>query len=484
MIYHVTNGEQAKESLELLSKLKIVGLDSETTGLRVHKDKLLSLQLGCHDFQVVIDCQQVDIQIYKEYLESDRLFVGHNLKFDLQWLFLNKIVPQRLYDTYLGEQILWNGYPIRLPVEAYNKSPCNRYKYENNYYKLDMSLKEISKIYLGIDRDKSVRGQIIYKGLTNEVLKYAADDVKYMEELMNKQLQCLKQRGLDKAVGLTNRFLLPVAYTEFCGIKIDKAKWQEKIERDLAQLHKMQSEMEDWIISNLPDSEYVYKELQGDLFTGYKDKPEVKINWNSPKQVIQLFKLLGIDVQSKDKESIDAKSLAPQANKCSFIPLYLKYKEMAKLVGTYGQNVLKQVNEDGRLYTKYNVIGTTTFRVSSGGEDNGIKYVNMLNMPSDAFTRSCFIVEKGNKWISIDYQGQESVIMASISNDKAMIYELMEGEGDLHTLTAKMIYPEIPKDMNAADVKKYYHKERQESKKAEFAVNPINCGTLWKHRVK
>lgn len=61
--------------------------------------------------------------------------------------------------------------------------------------------------------------------------------------------------------------------------------------------------------------------------------------------------------------------------------------------------------------------------------------------------------------------------MASIANDKAMIHELMEGEKDLHTLTAKMVYPEIPKDMTAKEVKKQFHDLRQKAKGYEFGFN-------------
>lgn len=66
---------------------------------------------------------------------------------------------------------------------------------------------------------------------------------------------------------------------------------------------------------------------------------------------------------------------------------------------------------------------------------------------------------------------QESFLMASIANDKAMIHELMEGEKDLHTLTAKMVYPEIPKDMPASEVKKQFHEYRQKAKGYEFGFN-------------
>ena len=48
-----------EESLKLLSTLSIVGLDTETSGLDCHNDTLLSLQLGCYDFQVVVDCTKI-----------------------------------------------------------------------------------------------------------------------------------------------------------------------------------------------------------------------------------------------------------------------------------------------------------------------------------------------------------------------------------------------------------------------------------------
>ena len=82
-----------------------------------------------------------------------------------------------------------------------------------------------------------------------------------------------------------------------------------------------------------------------------------------------------------------------------------------------------------------------TLRISSGGKDkvNKVDYINFLNIPSDAETRACFVAEKGNKWISIDYSGQESFIMGDVANDKAILHELNEGDKDLHTLTAPPI---------------------------------------------
>ena len=99
------------ESLSLLSQLQVVGLDTETRGIDPWTKELLSVQLGCYDFQVVIDCTTVDITLYKDFLESGRLFIGWNLKFDIKFLLHKGIVLKNVYDGFLAEKLMWLGYP-------------------------------------------------------------------------------------------------------------------------------------------------------------------------------------------------------------------------------------------------------------------------------------------------------------------------------------------------------------------------------------
>lgn len=474
-----------EESLKLLNPLKIVGTDSETTGIDCHNDTLLTFQLGCFDFQVVIDCTTIDIKLYKEYFESDRLFLFWNARFDLKWLYRYGIVPKRVYDGFLAEKVMWLGYPIVLTPEVWQKIKCPRYEYvpektegrriTKAYYILRMSLKKAGEMYLGIELDKTIRGQINYRGLDDSVVTYAALDTKYLEKIKDAQEVELRKKGLLNALDYENKFILPLAYMEFCGVKIDVDKWKEKMKADEENLKSLESKMCAWLIENEPDSKYIYVDTQGDLFSGFDLSPKVTLNWNSGKQMIPLFRKYGVNVETEEgTDSIEAKMLAPQKDKCSLIPLYIKYKEAKKVTSTYGQNFLDQIDDKtGRIYTNFSPIGTDTARISSGGKDkaNKVQYINFLNIPSDELTRSCFIAEPGNRWISIDYSGQESFIMADQANDKAMIHELMEGSKDLHSLTAKMVFPEIPRDFPVERIKKEYHKLRGEAKGYEFAFN-------------
>lgn len=447
-----------EESLKILELLKIVGLDTETTGLDPYTKELKLVQLGCKEFQVVIDTTTIDILEYKDYLESDRLFLLWNAKFDLKWFFKYGIVINNVYDGFLAEKLLYLGYPRGMH---------------------SLSLKSAGEHYLGVELDKTVRGKIIYSKLDEEIIRYGANDVTYLEELREKQLEELKKKDLLVALDVENRFVRVLAYIEWCGVKLSVDKWKAKMVLDKAREDLIKEKLDEWLIENEPTSKYIFVDFQGDLFEGFDLTPQVSINWNSAKQVGPIFKKYGVEIAVEDKEkggvkdSIDAKVLKPQADKCSLIPLYLEYKEATKVTSTYGQNFLDQINPvSGRIHTSYQQMGADTTRITSGGKDkDGSEYVNLLNIPADAETRACFVAEDGNKWISIDYSGQETYLMASIADDKAIIEELTNGSGDIHSLTAYISYPEIPRDTPIKEIKKKFHNLRQEAKGIEFSIN-------------
>ena len=441
----------AEEALELLAPLSVVELDTETMGLDPYTKELLTVQLGCAEFQVVIDCTSVDIHLFKEYMENpQRMFLGWNIKFDLKFLYHQRIVPLRVYDGYLAEKLLWLGYPAGMH---------------------EMSLKAASINYLGVDMDKSVRGKIIQTGLTEDVIVYAAGDVSYLGKIRDKQLIELEKKGLLKAIDFENEFVKCLAYIEYCGAKLDVDKWKIKMATDLNNLEKYEAELNEWVEESEYSSKYCSVNIQGDLFNGFDTKPRCHINWTSSQQVIPLFEELGLNLKVLDKKtkhykkSVDIKVVGPQASKSPLIPIYIKYKKAAIIVNTFGQKFLNLINPvTGRIHANFNQLGTDTGRLSSTEP-------NLQNLPHDAQTRACFVSDKGNRWISADYSGQESYLMASMANDEAMLDELINGSGDLHSLTAKMVFQQIPRDMPLKDIKKNFKDLRQEAKGYEFCFN-------------
>lgn len=240
MIYLVTNAilpgiesphykiVSVEESLALLEPLRVVGLDTETMGFDPYTKELLMVQLGCYEFQVVIDCTTVNIQQYKAYLESNRLFIGWNIKFDLKFLYHKRIVPKRVYDGFLAEKLMWLGYPAGIH---------------------GMSLKAAGENYLGVELDKTVRGKIMWAGLSDEVIVYGANDVKYLEKIMEAQQPELERRGLVNALIYENMSVLWLAYTEYCGVLLDVQKWQEKMELDSFSERVFKKGLNDWVVA-------------------------------------------------------------------------------------------------------------------------------------------------------------------------------------------------------------------------------------------
>ena len=469
MIYLVTNNQllfdnslykviTVEDSLKLLETLNEVGLDTETGGMDPHTKELLLVQMGNFDFQVVIDCRTVNILRYKKFLESDRLFLLWNAKFDLKFFLKYKIVIKNIYDGFLAEKLLWLGYPAGIH---------------------SMSLKAAGEKYCGVELDKSIRGKIIWaKNLTDDIILYGANDVKYLPQIKKKQHEELQKKGLLTAIKYENKFCPVLAYTEFCGVKLDENKWKIKMAKDKARFDDALNKLNNWVIENY--SEYSYVNPQGDLFSGFDLTPKCTINWASPRQVIPLLEKIGFKLDTFDKKtkakkkSVGADIIEPQKDLSPIAPIYLEYKAAEKLIGTYGQNVLDQINpETGRIHTNFNQLGTDTGRLSSGGKDkeNEIEYINFQNFPRDTETRSCFVPEPGNKWVSCDYAAQESRIIGELSSDKAILDLFNHGCGDMHSLVAKMAYPDIIGDCPIEEIKHKFKNWRQEAKGIEFAIN-------------
>ena len=509
MIYLVTGQEllfdndfqliSIEESLNIMKNWNNIQYDSETLGRDAHIGDLLLAQFGNYDktIQIVVDCTTISIVNYKEILES-KYIVGQNLKFDLQWLYNYSIVPRKVYDTMIVEQFLYLGYPPEY------KDPINGISY---------SLQAIAQRRLNIYIDKSVRGEIQWRGIDKEVIEYAANDVVYLYDIMSSQIKDCKTKNCIIGAKLECDFTPVIAYMEWCGIHLDTSKWKEKMKKDMENLNSAIDSLNKFVIDNPDLEEFTYVDNQGDLFSGFDLTPKCTINWASSQQVVPLLKKLGFDttVQDKktgeDKDSAMEKVLKKQKGiNDEFLRLYLGkgeegdedyfagYNGSAKVVTSFGQGHLNAINPNtGRIHTIYRAIGCDTGRMSCGSKDNnndlaklkglpinpslkqkkegkGCGYPNIQQLPSDEITRSCFTSEEGYLFCSCDFSAIESRLGADIYQEKSMIDEFLYGGGDLHSLCAYMVYTkEIPRDTPIKNIKKLYPHLRKDVKAIEFS---------------
>lgn len=452
MIYLVTKQDislpditlcTVQESLDYLNKLEWVGLDTETSGFEPYTCELYTLQLGDEDVQYVIDLTTIDILDYKELMETKGL-IGHNLKFDLRFLYHQRVVPTKVYDTFLGEKT------SRLGIENHR---C--------------SLSACVLRHCGIVLSKEERLNITGK-LTEGFVKYSAYDVKYLHELKDKQEFLQLADGTSVSIDLDNKFVLVLAYIEYSGMKLDIDQWTDKINKVQKEADEAEDQLNNFILDNNMEK---FIDSQLDLFSS---STKINVNWNSPVQVVDFFQALGVNTKivekGKTKDTIEANHLVKYSSKYPIIELYLKFKGAQKDIGTYGQNWIDQINPvSGRIHTQFKQL-MNTGRLSSGGKSGNVKNFNFQNIPSDQETRACFVAEKGNTLVGCDYTGQEQIVLVNKCLDKNLLEFYDNDLGDMHSFIASKMYPELGGvDLN--DIKKKHKDKRQSAKVAGFAIN-------------
>lgn len=451
MIYLVTKQDislpditltTVEESLEYLNKLEWIGLDTETSGFDPYTTKLYTLQLGDNDVQYVIDLTTIDINEYKELLETKGL-IGHNLKFDLRFLYHYRVIPTKVYDTFLGEKT------SRLGIESHR---C--------------SLAACVLRHCGVILSKEERLNITGR-LTEGFVKYSAYDVKYLHELKDKQEFLQLADGTSVSIELDNKFVLVLAYIEYSGMKLDVDQWKAKINKVQTIADEAEAQLNQFILDNKMEK---FIDSQLDLFSS---STKVNVNWNSPSQVVEFFQALGVNTKvvekGKTKDTIEANHLVKYSSKYPIIELYLKFKGAQKDIGTYGQNWIDQINPvSGRIHTQFKQL-MNTGRLSSGGKLGDVKNFNFQNIPSDQETRSCFVAEEGNLLISCDYSSQESVVLVNQCLDPSLLEFYDRGLSDMHSFIASKMFKEL-NDLSLDDIKSKHKDKRQQSKVIGFAL--------------
>lgn len=505
-----------KESIKMIKSWnKVIQFDTETAGVDARISNTLCAQFGNKKAgtEIVVDTTTVDLSQYKEVLEES-LIVGQNLYFDLQFLYNYGIICRNVYDTMIVEQLLYLGFPyIPVTPETYDNEGYDfPYKIKidkktgRTMYELSFSLQAIAKKRLNLNIDKSIRGQIIWRGLDSEVIVYAANDVKWLEDIMWSQVADCKKKNCLKAAKVECDFIPVLAYGSWCGIGLDEKAWRKKMQEDEDKLTTAINDLNKFVIAQ-NNPKFITRNLQGDLFTGFDTEPKCSFEWGRPGvkakkgPIKEFIKSLGFDTSSIDeatgdeKDSIDLKALKKQKGiNDKFLEIYVAYSEALKVVTTYGITYINAINPyTKRIHTQFKQLAADTGRISCGNgeESDSIKinpdlaklkgfplktnnvelkcgYPNIQTLPSDKETRACFTPKEGNVFCSCDWSAIESRLGADIYEEKAMIDEFLYGSGDMHSLVAKMVFEELA-DVPVKDIKKLYPKLRSAAKPIEFS---------------
>lgn len=164
-----------------------------------------------------------------------------------------------------------------------------------------------------------------------------------------------------------------------------------------------------------------------------------EFNINSPKQLgVALFEDLHLPCKKKTKTgySTNAEVLESLIYEHPCISQIIEYRSLTKLKSTYCDGLLKVIDSDGRIHTRFNQVETRTGRISS-------LEPNLQNIPIRTELgremRKFFVAGEGKKLVDVDYSQIELRVLSDLADDKTMI-DAFNSDEDIHKITASQVF--------------------------------------------
>lgn len=355
---------------------------------------------------------------------SDRLKIGHNVKFDLKSIakyYRGKVPSKPFFDTLMAAFII------------------------DNRSKNGLGLADCAKRELKVEVKKGV-GAFIEAHSFSDVAKYSALDAEVTWGLY-KVYEPKLQGSLQKVWGLEMDVIGALCDMELTGATID-------IDELKALKKQLDVDIEDtkaraWKITGRPFSMNSIAEKQQLLF-GPKDqggrgiKPNIRLKVALTPKGQEIWRANGeLGIQHY---SVSSDALEMFRDKDELVNAILDYQDLNKLMTTYvvpylggevtrttqGKSRIidkKSIAINGKVHTNFKPHGAETGRFSSSEP-------NLQNIPSSGkygkLIRNMFIAPPGHKLVVADYSQIEPRIIASFSRDPIMLNNYLTG-GDIYT---------------------------------------------------
>ena len=163
------------------------------------------------------------------------------------------------------------------------------------------------------------------------------------------------------------------------------------------------------------------------------------LNVNSTAQLrTVLFDEIGLTPQKRTKTgySTDQATLEKLRGEHPIVEHLLRYREVEKLRSTYGEGLLAEVAEDGRIHATFNQTVARTGRLSSDAP-------NLHNIPvrteEGRRFREAFVPAAGWRFLVADYNQIELRCIAHLSQDPGLLEAFTSG-ADIHDQTAARVF--------------------------------------------
>lgn len=401
---------------EDLMKTGEIVVDVETNGLDMFDPKLELLMIGFCNREgkayIVMHDDHFSRIFTQKIFDNAKLIIGHNIKFDLKWLFSRGFTYKGpIFDTMIALHLLDENYP-------------------------EHGLKHLARTELGtfgqqlIAYEQKIKEH--WKNKTeptpDEWIQYNGGDVDATFRLFKKFSWGLEKDGLKDLMVQEMKVLKVLVYMEMFGLKVcpDKHKELKKVYEKL-----------------ILTKEAEVKRVLGD------------INLNSPGQLgNKLYDDLGfIPVKETPggTRSVDEASLLELQKSCRnkvqkrAIESLMEFRGCQKIYSVYVDGLVTKghIKADGKIHCNYKML-TVTGRLSCS--DPNLQNIkrnedeDMNNQTGKMNVKLMFVSSFPNgRLISGDYSQAELRILAHAAKDTNLI-KAFESERDIHTEVATKVF--------------------------------------------
>jgi len=433
--------EEILDIIEKAKKYPYLGIDVETTGLNIFaKDfKLLSFALAFNNIgyafpvdltlqgkNVLLD-RDIVVKALIELLKMKKIFVGHNIKFDIKAIYktLGVKIQYPFVDTMLLSYVRNenSNYNLESLLAAFGFKSHKNIDWSNKIYKTGSfsSMEQIENflIYNAKDAIATVK-------LSDLLVQKFDEKSKKVNQLISK---------------VTNAFV----DMELHGFKINRKRLKELEKETEQKIKELQNKM------------ITYPEVQKALAS----LGAIEFNPRSTQQIAKIF-IMGkypiIEKTSKGNISTNSYVLNVLANRYEipFAKDLLEYRTLTKIYTSYIQPYLyENIVVDDYVHPVFHVTATKSGRASCSNP-------NIQQIPRGSDFKSIFVPDGEDYFlVNGDYSQMELRVEAMLSEDKHLGRAYKEGL-DVHKYTASLVF--------GKPIEEITHEERQMAKTVNFAI--------------
>lgn len=451
-------------SLALLEGASVVACDVETTGLRGYADEITAFGLGA----TYSDTEGIAIIVPRDLLRQesavdllwdatwsrDRRTVGHNLKFDQQFIarMFGEWTPRdaRIGDTLLLHHLLDerpNQPTTRARGSGLKDLVAQRYDHQYGF--------DFSKPYDELD-DAEIAALHSYLG----------EDVAYTTRLWHDLTREAEQEN-SRVLETHDRLLAPVsraiAKAETAGAPIDVPWVKETITQLERRAARRQAALEARIVALAPTM------VVTNILAPAQIADVMYDEWSMTPDVRKHGKLVEGD-RSTDQDHIKA-AVAKYRTKryrdthfwaaAGWLQSLVRLRKDVRLASVYQKQLLDLRDDTDHVHPSFLLHGAATGRISAVApaiqtipavddkrEVNGRKEYKLrdgswVHRPM----RRAFAPAPGRVWVEADYSQLELRVAAGITGDEAFI-DVFARERDVHREVAAAIFSKAPEDIS------------------------------------